>query len=143
MRARECLLNDEANDVYRFVAKKGGSQKRAVDAMETRLPQDSRLSFSLLSKTKFAGDQIASRREADCHRRIEMAPRDVSNCIGHCQHGEPEGERNTEQADADLGKGSGNDNGAATAQGQPERADQLGDIFRAISLLMRKSLCGA
>jgi hypothetical protein len=49
--------------------------------------------------------------------------------IGHCQHGEPEGECNTEQAHAGLGKGSGNDGGAATAQGQPERADQLGLIF--------------
>ena len=43
--------------------------------------------------------------------------------------GEPEGERNTEQADAGLGKGSGNDCGAATAQGQPEGANQLGHTF--------------
>jgi hypothetical protein len=62
-----------------------------------------------------------------------MAPRDVSNCVSHCQHGEPEGERNTEQADADLGEGRGNDSGAATAQGQPECADQVASIFNALA----------
>ena len=59
----------------------------------------------------FSDDQVRreapARREADCHRRIKMAPRDVSNCVGHCQHGEPEGERNTEQADAESSGAEG------------------------------------
>ena len=46
-------------------------------------------------------------READCHRRVEMTPRDMADCVGHREHSEPKGERNAEQADADLGKGGG------------------------------------
>src|SRR5262245_11732235 len=44
-------------------------------------------------------------READCHRRVEMTPRDMADCVGHREHSEPKGGRNAEQADADLGKG--------------------------------------
>src|SRR6266511_2381136 len=36
-----------------------------------------------------------------------MAPRDVSNCVGHCKQGEHDGERNIELDDAELGKGRG------------------------------------
>ena len=45
-----------------------------------------------------------------------MTARDMADGIGHGQHGQAEGERDTEQADADLGKPA-----AMTALPQPAK----------------------
>jgi hypothetical protein len=56
-----------------------------------------------------------------------MAARDVADRIGHRHDRQAEGERDAEQADADLGEPRGDDGAAATREGEPEGADALGD----------------
>ena len=48
--------------------------------------------------------------------RVEMAAGDMADGIGHRHHGQPEGERHAEKADADLGKTGGNHRAAASSE---------------------------
>ena len=70
MRVRKCLLNDETNEAY--LPRKADREK----GLPMRCRRDYRKALGRASaccrNTKSAGDQIAKRREADGHRRIEM-----------------------------------------------------------------------
>ena len=61
----------------------------------------------------------------DRYRRVEVAAGDMADGEGHGQHGQAEGQRHAEQADADFGEGGGQHGAAATAEHQPERADEF------------------
>ena len=68
----------------------------------------------------------ASHGKAQRDGRVEVATGNMSDGIGHGQDGEAESQRDTEKADPDLRKGSGEDGRAATTEHQPERAETLG-----------------
>ena len=72
-----------------------------------------------------------------------MAARDVADGIGHGQHGQAEGERDAEQADADLGKARGDDGAAAAGEGEPEGADRFGRTFTQIHDLVLLHMAAA
>ena len=55
-----------------------------------------------------------------------MAARDMADRVGHGQHGQAEGQRHADEADAELGKGRGQHGRAAAAENQPGRADEFG-----------------
>ena len=48
------------------------------------------------------GGKAAAGGKPDRDGRVEMAARDMADGVGHRHHGQPEGERHAEQADADL-----------------------------------------
>src|SRR5437660_5907089 len=58
---------------------------------------------------------------------IQMAPRNRPDRIRHREHGKSECEGHAEQADADVWKCGRKNGTAATAQHQPECADELGE----------------
>jgi hypothetical protein len=64
--------------------------------------------------------------QADGHRRVEVAAGDVADRIGHGQHGEPESQGDTDEADPDVRERGGEDGATATAEDQPESAEKLG-----------------
>src|SRR5690606_22767151 len=49
----------------------------------------------------------------------------MTDRIGHGQHGEAEGQGDAGEADPEFGKGGGEDGAAAPAEHQPEGSDQL------------------
>ena len=54
----------------------------------------------------------------------------MADRVGHRQHGQAEGERDAEQADADLGKcRRRSPRCRSPPKHQPERADRLGGVF--------------
>jgi hypothetical protein len=50
----------------------------------------------------------------------------MTDRVSHGQHGQPEGERNAEKADAEIGKPGSEHRRAAAAKHQPESAEKLG-----------------
>ena len=58
-----------------------------------------------------------------------MATRDVADGVSHGQHRQAKRQRNAGKTDAKAGKGSRQHGAAATAQHQPERAEELGSIL--------------
>jgi hypothetical protein len=50
----------------------------------------------------------------------------VANSTSHREYGEAERQGDTQQADADVWKGSREDRATASSKYQPERADELG-----------------
>ncbi len=80
------------------------------------------------------GQELAAREpaagpEPDRDRRIEVAARDVPDGVGHRQHGQAEGQRDAEEADAQLGKRRRQHRAAAPAEDQPERPDELRPVL--------------
>jgi hypothetical protein len=56
---------------------------------------------------------------------------------GHGQHREPEGQRDAEQSNADIGKGGGQYGTASSAQYKPQRTEALGDkLARHLTILL-------
>src|SRR4051794_22737715 len=53
----------------------------------------------------------------------------MADGISHGDDREPEGERYTQKADTDLRKGGRQHGTAATAEGEPECANEFGNIF--------------
>jgi len=51
------------------------------------------------------GGKATASGQSHSHRGVEMASGHMADRIGHCHHGKAEGERNSEQPDADLRKG--------------------------------------
>jgi hypothetical protein len=73
-----------------------------------------------------AGEPLPE-EQPDADRRVEVAARNVPNSVRHRQHGQPEGERDADEADAELGE-SGREHGApAAAEHEPERTKKLRD----------------
>jgi len=71
------------------------------------------------------GKQIRSRKalacyKTDAHRRIQMAPGDVSNGKCHGQHGKPEGERHPGKSDTESRESRRQHCGSTSAKYQPE-----------------------
>jgi len=56
-----------------------------------------------------------------------MTARDVAETVGAAQHGEPEGQRDAEEPDAEARERRGEDRASATTEHEDERSDQLGD----------------
>src|SRR5437868_3929229 len=56
-----------------------------------------------------------------------MSSGNMADRVGHRQHGQSKRERDTEKADAEIGKTCRQDRGATAAQDQPQRAKELGD----------------
>ena len=54
-----------------------------------------------------------------------MAARNVPDGKGHGQHRQTEGERNAQQPDTHVGESRGQNRAPATAQNQPEGADEF------------------
>jgi hypothetical protein len=52
-----------------------------------------------------------------------VAAGNVADRVGHGEDRKPEGERDANEADADLGKGGGKDGAAAASQNEPEGAE--------------------
>src|SRR4051794_34870756 len=74
---------------------------------------------------KFRSREASAHDEAHRNSGIQVAPGDVTDSIGHCQHGEAESQGNTEESDPNL-RESGRDHCAATPpENQPECADEL------------------
>ena len=48
--------------------------------------------------------EAPARRQPDGDRRVQVAAGDVADGIGHGEHGQAEGERHAEKADADIGE---------------------------------------
>ena len=75
--------------------------------------------------------------QSDGDRRIQVAARDVADGVGHGHHGEAEGERNADEADAEVdggvtdrtGEVRREDRAAAATEDEPERAEDLGEEF--------------
>ena len=72
--------------------------------------------------------------EADGDGRVQVAAGDVADGVGHGQHGEAEGERDADEADAEVRgpprqEARREHGAAAAAEDEPERADELGDEF--------------
>ena len=75
--------------------------------------------------------------QPDGDRRIEVAAGDVADGVGHGQHREAEGERDTDEADAQADGGLADpryetrreDRAAAAAEDEPEGAEELGGQF--------------
>src|SRR5262245_20085398 len=75
------------------------------------------------------GWKLAGRAEPYRHRRIEMTAGDVSDGIGHRQHGQTERERYAKQTDTDLGECSRENRAAATTENKPEGPEELSGIL--------------
>src|SRR3974390_3318641 len=72
------------------------------------------------------GRKTASARKPHGDRRVKMTSGEMTDRIGHCQHGQAESQGYTEQSDTDM-RESGRDHcAAASAKRQPERAYALG-----------------
>ena len=71
------------------------------------------------------GGEALPRPEAHRHGRVQVAARDVADGVGHGQHGEPEGQRDADEADAHPGKGGREDRTPASSEHEPERPDEL------------------
>src|SRR6201999_3599502 len=76
--------------------------------------------------------ESSSACQSDRHCRIEMTPRDMSDGIGHREHGEAESERHAEYSNSHLGNAGSDHRTAATAKRQPKGADCLGSVFIAV-----------
>ncbi len=74
--------------------------------------------------------QVGSGKRPPAHRPTDTAglrwqPETWPMAIGHGQHGQPEGQRHADKADAQLREGGGQNGRAASAQHQPGRADEF------------------
>ena len=56
-----------------------------------------------------------------------MPAGNAADRIGHRQHGQAEGERDADEADAEFRKGGGENGAAAAAEHQPERTEKFGE----------------
>src|SRR5580765_822863 len=65
--------------------------------------------------------------QSDGHRRVEMRTGNRSECVGAGQHREPERQRDSSEADAEIGKGRGEYGGAASPKHEPEGSKELAD----------------
>jgi hypothetical protein len=71
------------------------------------------------------GIELAGRGEPDGHRGIEVTARDVPDGVRHRDHGQTEGQRHAQVVCSSPRK----DDGADTAEGQPEGSQQLRHRF--------------
>ena len=76
---------------------------------------------------ELAGGEAPAYAEADRHRRVQMAPRDVTDGIGHGEDGQTEGERHPEEADTHARERRRQHRAPAAAEDEPEGADELRD----------------
>lgn len=72
----------------------------------------------------FGGEALAH-DQADRNRGVEVAARNMADRVGHGEHREAEGERDAEQADADLGEAGGQDGATAATKNEPKRTNSL------------------
>ena len=56
-----------------------------------------------------------------------MPARDPTNCVGHGEYGQTEGERDAEPANPDIRIARGENGAAAAAKHEPEGAEKFGD----------------
>src|SRR6516162_2869052 len=87
-----------------------------------------------------AGRKSTSTRQSNSYCRIEVAPRNVSDGIGHREHCKTESEGHAEQSNTDMGKSSRDHRTAATAKCQPECADCFGRKILAVHHSSPRSL---
>ena len=71
--------------------------------------------------------KAAARHEAGRHGGIQVAARDVPDSRRHRQHRQAEGQRHSDETDAEIGIGGRQHGAAAATQNKPERADRLGE----------------
>jgi hypothetical protein len=64
--------------------------------------------------------------EPNRHRAVEMSAGDVANRISHGQHGQPEGEADPEESDAQRRETRGEHGTATAGKCQPESAEEFG-----------------
>src|SRR5262245_20085547 len=64
--------------------------------------------------------------ETDRYRAIEMYSGNMADRISHCQYGQPEGEADPEESDAQRRETRGEHGAAAARKGQPESAEEFG-----------------
>jgi hypothetical protein len=74
-------------------------------------------------------NEASADHQSHRHRGAEVAAGDVADGIDHPQHRKVEGERDAEQADANIRKGRREHGAAAAAEDKPEGADAVGDEF--------------
>ena len=67
------------------------------------------------------GRKPAADHQAHGDRRVEVTAADMANGKCHGQHGKPEGQRYTQQADSDIREGCGQNGTPAATQHQPKR----------------------
>ena len=114
----------------------GGESRARIEARLTTGDQvqyrGSRQSTGYLRQ--YVGEKLAFVESTPCpksegHRGIEVTTRDVTDGIGHRQHGKSKRQRYAQQADTHIGKTDGEHGAAATSQHQPESADKFSPQF--------------
>src|ERR1700754_3365450 len=73
----------------------------------------------------FPARHAPSGEATDGDRGIEMRTGNVTHGIRHREHGKTESQGDTDEADAEFGKGRGKHRTSATAKNQPERTEEL------------------
>ena len=77
----------------------------------------------------FLAIETASSNKADRDCWIQVTTRDVTNGVRHRKYGETKGQRNAEQANANIRKRRGENSAAATAEHEPKGTGKFCEVF--------------
>src|ERR1017187_671742 len=76
-----------------------------------------------------AGLTEAAGPKSNGHRGVEVTTRDVTDGVGHGQHGQTKSQGHAEQSDAHARKCSGQNRASTSAENQPERTEELRSVL--------------
>ena len=111
-------------------------RRQSAGDIESGLPagdvvQDARTRYCTRNLCKDIRQQFGSRKSAtgpqpNGYGRIKMTARDRSDRINHGEYSQAEGQRDAYKTDTDIRKPCGEYRATASAEYQPERADEFG-----------------